>query len=127
MARRQSFDAQQEAVPPKRKGRFYREPDNAGKLPGKFYSQQTEVPSGGKGKFYSRSPSDSKVPEGHFFRDRSAAASPPNLDEEGQGPQGEAGNGGIDKGEPATSAELSAFKEKVKKRSAKVRRQRGRL
>lgn len=125
MAKRQTFDAQQQEVPPKGKGNFYRDPARASRLPGKFYSQQTEVPSGGKGDFYSRQPSASKTPEGKFFRDRSEAGSPPNLDEQGQGPTGRMANKGED--EPATNAELSAFKDKVKKRSAKVHRQRGRM
>jgi hypothetical protein len=124
MARRRSFDTQQVDVPPKRKGKFYREPGDTAPLKGKFYSQQSEPPDKNPGNFQTRQPSTSKVPEGHFFRDRSAAASPPNLDEEGLGPKGEMNNAGVDK---EGEAEVRALREKLTRRSKKVKRQRGRL
>lgn len=124
MARRQSFDAQQVEIPPKRKGKFYRQPGDTSPLKGKFYSQQSEVQDKNPGNFYTRQPSTSKVPEGHFFRDRSVAASPPNLDEEGQGPTGEMNNAGVDK---EGEREVDALREKLARRSKKVHRQRGRL
>jgi hypothetical protein len=124
MARPRSFDTQQVDVPPKRKGKFYREPGDTAPLKGKFYSQQTEPPDKNPGNFQTRQPSTSKVPEGHFFRDRSVAASPPNLDEEGQGPTGEMNNAGVDK---EGEAEVRALREKLTRRSKKVKRQRGRL
>ena len=123
--KRTTFDAQQKEIPPKREGHgFYRDPSRAAKLPGKFYSQQTEVPEGGKGDFYSRQPTDSKVPEGHFFRDRSTAASAPNIDEQGMGKTGRMPNRGEDEG---AEGEVSALEEKLEKRSKKVKRQRGRM
>jgi hypothetical protein len=124
MARSRSFDTQQVDVPPKRKGKFYREPGDTAPLKGKFYSQQSEPPDKNPGNFQTRQPSTSKVPEGHFFRDRSAAASPPNLDEEGLGPKGEMNNAGVDK---EGEAEVRALREKLTRRSKKVKRQRGRL
>lgn len=124
MARPRSFDTQQVDVPPKRKGKFYRQPGDTAPLKGKFYSQQSEEQDKNPGNFYTRQPSTSKVPEGHFFRDRSAAASPPNLDEEGVGPTGEMNNAGVDK---EGEAEVRALREKLDRRSKKVKRQRGRL
>jgi hypothetical protein len=124
MARRRTFDAQQVEIPPKRKGKFYRQPGDTAPLKGKFYSQQSEQPDKNPGNFQTRQPSTSKVPEGHFFRDRSVAASPPNLDEEGQGPRGEMNNAGVDK---EGEAEVRALREKLTRRSKKVKRQRGRL
>lgn len=122
--RRRTFDAQQEEIPPKRKGRFYRQPGDTGKLGGKFYSQQTEKQDKNPGNFYTRQPSTSKTPEGHFYRDRSVAASPPNLDEQGQGPTGEMNNAGVDaEGE----REVKALREKLTRRSAHVKRRRGKL
>lgn len=124
MARRQSFDAQQVEIPPKRKGRFYRQPGDTAPLKGKFYSQQSEEQDKNPGNFYSRQPSTSKVPNGHFFRDRSVAASPPNLDEEGLGTKGEMNNAGVDR---EGEREVDALREKLDRRSKKVKRQRGRL
>jgi hypothetical protein len=124
MARPRSFDTQQVDVPPKRKGKFYRQPGDTAPLKGKFYSQQSEEQDKNPGNFYTRQPSTSKVPEGHFFRDRSEAASPPNLDEEGLGPKGEMNNAGVDK---EGEAEVRALREKLDRRSKKVKRQRGRL
>jgi hypothetical protein len=122
--RRRTFDAQQQEIPPKRRGSFYRQPGDTSKLGGKFYSQQTEPPDKNPGNFYTRQPSTSKVPEGHFYRDRSEAASPPNLDEEGQGPKGEMNNAGVDR---EGEAEVRALREKLSRRSKKVHRQRGQL
>lgn len=122
--RRRTFDAQQQEIPPKRKGRFYRQPGDTSPLKGKFYSQQTEPPDKNPGNFQTRQPSTSKVPDGHFFRDRSVAASPPNLDEEGQGPTGEMNNAGVDR---EGEREVDALRAKLGRRSAKVKRQRGKL
>jgi hypothetical protein len=125
MARPRSFDTQQVDVPPKRKGKFYREPGDTAPLKGKFYSQQTEQPAKNPGNYYTRQPSDYKgAPKGKFFRDRSGKDTPPNLDEEGLGPTGEMNNAGVDK---EGEAEVRALREKLTRRSKKVKRQRGRL
>ena len=112
------FTTQQSSRPPREPGEgFYREPKNQPQqLEGDFYSQQTGKPTGGKGKFYSRVESDE--PEGHFFRDRKT--NPPNPDEQGLGKTGRMPNKGVDR-------EVRALEQSVKKRSAKVKRGRGRM
>jgi hypothetical protein len=125
MARPRSFDTQQVDVPPKRKGKFYRDPSDTSRLKGDFYSQQTEEPAKNPGNFYTRQPSDFKgPPKGKYYRDRTDKDSPPNLDEQGLGPTGEMNNAGVDaEGE----REVKALREKLSRRSKKVKRQRGRL